>query len=319
MRLTLKQFNGVKDLAKALQNFLPGSGASSWKGHVNFGTVAAELGLSEYWPQSGSKLPRLVSLLQATLEYRPERFEPLIVGIVRKGLTYREAQKDPVRSAEVEGINGALLEVGMRLPDLWDPAFRDALSRTDVERAQTNLSSARFTDEVQSTERANRSSELQRLQQELCALTSLSDRQAAGLSLERLLNSLFKLEGLVPRSSFRVIGEQIDGSFVLDNEVYLLEAKWHVDPSPEADLLVFRGKIEGKSAFTRGVFVSLNGVSASAQDAITRGKQPNFFVMTGHDLMMVLSNAIGLVDLLRRRQRVLSEEGAVVVEFARVK
>lgn len=310
MRITLKQFNGVNDLAKVLQNFLPGSGAATWKGHVNFGTVAAELGLAAFWQSSGSKLPRLVSLLQSALEHRPERFEPLIVAIVRKGLTYRDAQRDPVKPTEVEAINGALLEVGMRLPDLWDPSFRDALSRTDAERAQSNLRGARLADEVRTTDRAKRMSELARLKQVLNALVLMSDRQAAGLSLERLLNVLFELEGLSPRAPFRVVGEQIDGSFVLDNEVYLLEAKWHADPSPEADLLVFRGKIEGKSAFTRGVFISLNGVSVPARDAITRGKQPNFFVMTGHDLMMVLSDAMGLPELLRRRPQASPQRSA---------
>jgi hypothetical protein len=30
-----------------------------------------------------------------------------------------------------------------------------------------------------------------------------------------------------------------------------MESKWEKDPLPEADLLVFRGKIEDKSTFTR--------------------------------------------------------------------
>ena len=53
---------------------------------------------------------------------------------------------------------------------------------------------------------------------------------------------------------------------------YTCEAKWQQDPSPAADLYVFREKVAGKSQFTRGVFLSINGVSREAQNAITRGK-----------------------------------------------
>jgi hypothetical protein len=124
------------------------------------------------------------------------------------------------------------------------------------------------------------------------------------------------LHGLSPREPFRVVGEQIDGSFVLDHEVYLLEAKWHQVPSPEADLLVFRGKVEGKSKYTRGVFISINGISRDAAVAIKQGKQPNFFVMDGYDLTMLLEDDIELLTFLRARQRLLAEEGKVTLPFS---
>lgn len=158
--------------------------------------------------------------------------------------------------------------------------------------------------------------DLQSLKDAFFALAANSNRSLAGLALEKLLNRLFELFGLQPRQPFRLIGEQIDGSFVLDNQVYLLESKWEKDPLPEADLLIFRGKIEGKSTFTRGVMIALNDVSVPARDAITRGKAPSFFVMNGHDLTMVLSGVIDLTDFLRRRVRLLAEEGRVCVHFS---
>jgi hypothetical protein len=142
------------------------------------------------------------------------------------------------------------------------------------------------------------------------------NRSKAGLALERLLNELFEIFQLRPRQPFRIVGEQIDGSFELEGQIYLLELKWERDPLPEADLLVSRGKIEGKSTFTRGVFIALNGISEQARDAITRGKAPSFFVMNGHDLMMILSEAISLTDFLRKRVRLLAEEGCVCVNFS---
>lgn len=170
--------------------------------------------------------------------------------------------------------------------------------------------------DAESVEERRRSRVLSRLKDDFLALAVEPDRNAAGLALEKLLNELFEVFGLKPRQPFRVIGEQIDGSFELQGQVYLMESKWEKNALPEADLLVFRGKIEGKSTFTRGVFIALNDISAPARDAITRGKAPSFFVMNGHDLMMILSETIGLTDFLRKRVRLLAEEGCVCVPFS---
>lgn len=166
------------------------------------------------------------------------------------------------------------------------------------------------------SQQQQRSQTLSRLKEDFFRLAAESDRNKAGLALEKLLNELFGLFDLRPRQPFRVIGEQIDGSFELDGQVYLMESKWERDALPEADLLVFRGKIEGKSTFTRGVFIALNDITTPARDAITRGKAPSFFVMNGHDLVMVLSEAISLIDFLRKRVRLLAEEGRLCVPFS---
>lgn len=158
--------------------------------------------------------------------------------------------------------------------------------------------------------------ELAQLKEEFHQLSVEADRNKAGLALERLLNRLFELFGLQPRQPFRIEGEQIDGSFVLDGHVYLLESKWERNPLPEADLLVFRGKIEGKSTFTRGVLIALNDVSTQARHAITQGKAPSFFVVNGYDLMMVLSGAMSLPEFLRKRVRLLAEEGRMCAPFS---
>ncbi|WP_437606311.1 hypothetical protein WMF20_35725 [Sorangium sp. So ce834] len=159
---------------------------------------------------------------------------------------------------------------------------------------------------------------LGQLKAELEALFVQPDRQEAGLKLERLLNRLFSLFNLAPRRPFELVGEQIDGSFELDHEIYLLEPKWERKPLREKELLVFRGKVEGKSSFTRGMFVAMNGITQEAEAAIRVGKQPTFFVITGHDLMMILLGSLPFDEFLRRRRRLLAEEAAVTAHFDRV-
>ena len=257
----------------------------------------------------------IAGLLERTLEFRRGRFESLILEIVRSGLTYRQKNGEPIRSDEVDKINGLLMEIGFRFPDLWDPGFLASLRADGATRAAERVEQVHAAERLRETKRSQRSQALETLRDEFVALHNESDRQSAGLKLEKVLNHLFELHGLSPREPFRVRGEQIDGSFELDHEVYLLEAKWHKEPRPAADLYVFREKIEGKSKFTRGVFLSINGVTTDAVHAITQGKQPNFFIIDGHDLMMALGENVSLPVFLRRRQRLLAEQGRLSVPF----
>jgi hypothetical protein len=312
MMSSLKESRVAAEMAKVPYDFLPGSGARQWKGHVNFQSVAQEVGVGAFWP-AGSKEPAIAALLEKTLESKRELFEPLILGIVKAGIRYREKNGNPIQRAEIEKLNGLILDVDFKFPSLWDPAFLANLGTDSLDRATQNVELARKQEQLREKKQVTKLAQLDSLRSTFYELSGQADRQAAGLGLERILNELFSLSGLAPRTSFRVVGEQIDGSFELDNEIYLVEAKWEAQPLSEAPLLVFRGKIEGKSQFTRGLFISLEGVSQPALDAITRGKQANFFLMDGYDLSTVLEGQIPLDVLLRSKLRRLLEEGKIFV------
>jgi hypothetical protein len=96
---------------------------------------------------------------------------------------------------------------------------------TTWQRAQQGLKRAER-EQPEASVRAMRSEELHRLKDQFLQLSAEEDRSKAGLALEKLLNQLFTIYDLLPRSAFRVVGEQIDGSFILDGNVYLVEAKW---------------------------------------------------------------------------------------------
>ncbi len=315
--LSLKESRAIADMADLLYDFLPGSGHSSWKGHVSFRTVAQKVGLAEFW-QPGSKLPMITALLERTLQYRRQLFEPLILEIVRSGIVYRQKQGNPIKPDDIDKLNGLILEVGFKFPDLWDPEFRNSLSAPGGKRAMERLEKAIKEERIRASAQTQRLQQLTEIKNEFFSLHQEDDRQKAGIIFEKVLNRLFALHGLAPREPFRVVGEQIDGAFDLDHETYLVEAKWERDPVPESKLLVFRGKIEGKSAYTRGVFISISGISAEAKEAISKGKQPIFFVVDGYDLTMILSDDIGLIEFLRQRRRLLAEEGLICVPYQEI-
>ncbi|MBM4323384.1 MAG: hypothetical protein FJ115_07485 [Deltaproteobacteria bacterium] len=314
MALSLKESRTIAEMAELLYDFLPGSGNPQWKGHVSFKTVAEKIGVGDFW-QPGSKIPMITALLARTLEFRRGRFEPLLLETVRAGLTYRQKQGSSVKPEEIDKLNGLILELGFKFPDLWDADFKASLQANASVRAREHVERALGEEKLRATKRSQRSHELEELKRQFFALHEDDDRQRAGFGLEKVLNRLFELNSLAPRESFKVTGEQIDGSFELDHEIYLLEAKWCQDPCPESDLLVFRGKIEGKSKYTRGVFIAINGISKEASVAITQGKQPSFFIMDGYDVTMLLEDNMELTYYLRQRQRLLAEEGRVLVPF----
>lgn len=112
---------------------------------------------------------------------------------------------------------------------------------------------------------------LAQLSENLLALSTLSPHPR-GFAFEKFLKDLFDVYGMAARGSFRLVGEQIDGSFLLSNEPYLLEAKWQNTYTDAADLHAFHGKCENKASWTRGLFISQSGFSEDGLVAFGRVK-----------------------------------------------
>jgi hypothetical protein len=127
--------------------------------------------------------------------------------------------------------------------------------------------------------------------------------QQRGFAFERFLNDLFELFQLAPRRSFRLVGEQIDGSFQLGQDVYLVEARWQNEPTGQSDLLSFSGKVEGKAQWSRGVFISYSGFSQDGLEALARGKSTRIVCMDGFDLHCVLTHGLNLGEVIAAKVR----------------
>ena len=136
---------------------------------------------------------------------------------------------------------------------------------------------------------------------------SILSPQERGLRFEGFLSDLFAAFGLAPRGSFRIVGEQIDGSFRLHTETYLVEAKWHGPQIGFADLMAFSGKVSGKAAWARGLFVSNSGFTQEGLEAFSRGRQTNLICVDGLDLYEVLSRRVSLIAVLEEKARRAAE------------
>lgn len=151
------------------------------------------------------------------------------------------------------------------------------------------------------------------LKQRLIELSSL-EPHPRGYAFEAWLRDAFNFYGLEAREPFRNKGEQIDGSFLLQGETYLLEAKWESAKTAAADLHAFQGKLEQKAAWARGLFVSNNGFTEDGLLAFGRGKR--VVCMDGLDLCDTLDRELPLNLALDRKVRRAAETG---LPFARIR
>jgi hypothetical protein len=202
---------------------------------------------------------------------------------------YREALRTQSRKPElIEDAEAGILAIVARLEGR--PAYRQSTAT----QVKTSPDAA----------------VIAKLKQDLMNISRLQP-QPRGYALEKFLTELFTKFGLEPRQPFRLRGEQIDGSFQLGHETYLIEAKWEGDKTGVAELHTFHGKLEQKAAWSRGLFISFSGFTEVGLDAFGRGKR--MICMDGLDLFEILERGLDLKDVLERKVRKAAETGVCFI------
>ena len=140
---------------------------------------------------------------------------------------------------------------------------------------------------------------------------SIMDPQARGYAFEKFLKAVFDAYGMAARASFRLRGEQIDGSFVLGEQTYLLEARWRNAKVDVETLRAFNGKVEEKASWSRGLIISQSGFTEDGLHAFGHGKR--VICMDGLDLHEVLSGRLHLADVIALKVRRAAETGMAYV------
>ncbi|MTI84961.1 MAG: hypothetical protein FH756_13975 [Firmicutes bacterium] len=144
----------------------------------------------------------------------------------------------------------------------------------------------------------------------LIKLSTINDSQQRGFAFEKYLFNFLAQNDLDPRGSFKIIGEQIDGSFLLHNEIYLLEAKWTKKLIDKGELVTFNEKVSSKSSFTRGLFISFSGYTGQALESLASGRTIHITLMTVQELAVILERKIDFKQALNKKVRALAEEGS---------
>ena len=297
MSISLLESQAINKIAEALYSYLPGKPHPYADQSISFLGVAHKLSLSQYW-RSGSKLPAITTLLEQTFAIQRGSFCDLILEIVRTGMKYRSNKGNPITRDEIKELNELILRIKFKIPELWSPEFLDSLPGIEQEtKVQEDEINADYVEELRDR------------------FIKLSDMkpQPRGYAFERFLQEMFTAFNLEPRSPFKLIGEQIDGSFQIGSTTYLVEAKWQNDKTTQADLLVFQGKVEGKAKWSRGLFISYSGFSDEGLEAFSKGRPTSILGVTGQDIFFVLDKKITLVDAIKKKARRAAETGEFFV------
>lgn len=155
-----------------------------------------------------------------------------------------------------------------------------------------------------------------RLSDRLLAIRDLPPQQR-GYDFESFLTELFDSFHLKAREPFRLNGEQIDGSFELAGETYLVEAKWLNRKVGVAELHTFHGKVEQKATWARGAFVSFGGFTEEGLGAFGRAKR--VIAVSGRDIKEALEHCVGFDRVLAAKVRFAAETGAVYAPFSNLR
>ena len=208
----------------------------------------------------------------------------------------------------------------------FDPFWFDQKQKLNRRQAETAI--AKLKDAVNrrnaETERRRDNSKTmqtrQTKQSDLSALTTAFRKmfgsgmtpQARGKLFERFLQELFARQSIKMGDPFNIKGEQIDGTFKFEGENYIVEAKWQDPSTSTGDLYKFAFKVDGKM-HGRGVFISVNGFSNDALQAVVHGKQIQTILIDGEDLSNVLDGRISLEKMLDFKVRAAQTRGETYV------
>ncbi len=136
---------------------------------------------------------------------------------------------------------------------------------------------------------------------EMCK--KVDESQQRGYDLEKFLGFLFPIYNIDVYKPFKLIGEQVDGSFKHDGENYIFESKWQDKEVACNQLYSFAFKIESNSLYPRGVFFSINGYTEEALQRISYNKKAQLILFDAIDFIAVLEERIMLPTLLDEKIR----------------
>lgn len=218
--------------------------------------------------------------------------------------------------------------------DYFDPYYFKKLNKLDEDEAKKNITHLKQLQEIRDykiKQERKRQDELERKRKDISiSINELKDiflnlfsgkdqdgnkinNQRRGYLFEEFLRKLFLNEKIEVTGPFKITGEQIDGAIKYEGEHYIIEAKWHDKWSASDSLYPFAAKVEGKM-YGRGIFISINGFSSDAVQALVTGKALRTILIDGGDLVPITEGMYTLRELLDGKIKAAQTMGRIYVD-----
>lgn len=218
--------------------------------------------------------------------------------------------------------------------DYFDPYYFKKLNKLDEDEAKRNITHLKQLQEIRDhkiKQERQRQDELERKRKDISiSINELKDvflnlfsgkdqdgnkidNQKRGYLFEEFLRKLFLNEKMEVTEPFKITGEQIDGAIKYEGEHYIIEAKWHDKWSASDSLYPFAAKVEGKM-YGRGIFISVNGFSPDAVQALKTGKALRTILVDGGDLVPITEGMYTLKEMLDNKIKAAQTMGRIYVD-----
>lgn len=148
-----------------------------------------------------------------------------------------------------------------------------------------------------------------------------STQQQKGYAFERFLVYLFSMFRMEPHASYKTETDQIDGSFILGESTVLIEAKYRKKAIHKDDLILFQNKLEHKSTFARGLFISYSEVGDNAISYFSN-QGSRITILYTQEIFQMCQCKADLMKMLKAKFRYLDETGCIwypVKDFEKMK
>lgn len=185
---------------------------------------------------------------------------------------------------------------------------KDSFTRMNQEREkERRRKSEEYTRKTEEIKKRN--AEIEKIKKEFYSLFSETNPHERGSKLEVVLNNLFSSYKISVRDAFQRRGEkgegiieQIDGVIEIDNQIFLVEMKWHKDAIGSQDIFAHLGRIYHRSQ-AHGIYISASGYTPSgltaAKDALTNNAL--LVLCDLQEFVEVLENKDELKPYLRKK------------------
>lgn len=184
---------------------------------------------------------------------------------------------------------------------------KDSFTRMKLEREEERKKHlAKHEAEIQQVKKKKDS--IEAVKRDFCSLFSESDPQKRGVQLEKVLNQLFSVYGILVRESFRRTGEkgegvleQIDGVVEFDGHTYFVEMKWLKEAVAVPEVSTHLVRIYHRDS-SRGIFISATEFTSPALKICQDALQKTVIILVSlEELVMLLERDGDLIAFLKEK------------------
>ena len=297
--ITLRETAIISEFTDIVEDFLPCTANRGNDRDLCFYAAAMGMRLRKFWLPGLSKRAAITHLIANVYAKRPEKFFPLLKEILHRGIKYRKNRRNAIKNEEIEAL---IIQI-------------DKLGRNDQELSDLRNYFSPTRNRLIIKKPVSRS--ISELKKEYSRIKSYKP-QKRGYAFQGFFYKLLFINQHDPKSSFRNDGEEIDGSFQLEGNTFVLEIKWHSSLTSHKDVFAFEGKIERKFKNTIGLFFSHSGFTKECLTVVERGKSTCMIGMDGKDLQLILDEKINLTEAIKLKLRKASESNVFFIPLNRL-